>query len=137
MVNHLINTVPSLIREELDFDVNSLIKETQRTIPMITAEQSQVFKSVMQSIERGEQFLYFVDARGGCGKIYLLNALIDAIRCSEQGGCVALAMATTGIAATLLHKGRTFHSRTKAPINPNENSTLNISYRSTLADLLR
>ena len=39
---------------------------------------------------------------------------------------MALAMATTGIAAMLLEKGRTFHSRMKAPLNPDDTSTLRI-----------
>ena len=79
----------------------------------------------------------FVDAQGGCGKTYLLNTILDAVRSSETDGCTALAMATTGIAATLLNNGRTFHSRMKAPLDPNEESTLSISAQSALAKLIR
>ena len=50
---------------------------------------------------------------------------------------MALAMATTGIAANLLDLGKTFHSRLKAPLNPNEESTLQISGQSSLAKLVR
>ena len=54
---------------------------------------------------------------------------------------MALAMATTGIAATLLKFGRTFHSRMKAPLDPDETSisisTLAISAQSNLAELIR
>ena len=46
-------------------------------------------------------------------------------------------MATTGIAATLLQLGRTFHSRIKAALDPDEKSTLSISAQSNLAELLR
>ena len=45
----------------------------------------------------------------------------------EPGGCVALAMATTGIAANLLDLGRTFHLRLKASLTLSEESTLQIS----------
>ena len=50
---------------------------------------------------------------------------------------MALAMATTGIAATLLQLGRTFHSRMKAPLEPDVTSTLSISVQSNLAELIR
>ena len=46
-------------------------------------------------------------------------------------------MATTGIAANLLQLGRTFHSRMKAPLDPDETSTLRITAQSNLAELLR
>ena len=50
---------------------------------------------------------------------------------------MALATATTGIAANLLHLGRTFHSRLKAPLTLSEESTLQISGQSSLAKLVR
>ena len=55
----------------------------------------------------------------------------------DKDGCVALAMGTTGIAANLLDLGRTFHSRLKAPLNPTEESTLQISAQSGLAILIK
>ena len=91
----------------------------------------------MNAVKKNEGLQIFISARGGCGKTFLLNAILDAVRCSEPGGCIALAMATTGIAANLLHLGRTFHSRMKAPLHPNEDSTLNITAQSGLATLVR
>ena len=54
-----------------------------------------------------------------------------------MGGSVALATGTTGKAATLLTLGRTFHSRFRAPLDPQEDSLLAINVQSTLADLIR
>ena len=79
----------------------------------------------------------FVDARGGCGKTFILTALLAAVRSLEPGGCVALAMGTTGIASNLLQLGRTYHSRLKAPLTPTEDSILSITGQSTLAQLIR
>ena len=81
----------------------------------------------MDAVRNKQQLLAFIDARGGCGKTFLLNAILSGVRISEEGGCVALAMATTGIAANLLELGRTFHSRLKASLSPTEESTLQIS----------
>ena len=55
----------------------------------------------------------------------------------ERDGCVALAMATTGIASNLLKLGRTFHSRMKAPLTVTEDSTLQVSAQSSLAKLIK
>ena len=79
----------------------------------------------------------YVNAKGGCGKTFLLNGILQTIRGLEPGGCVALAMATTGIAAMLLENGRTFHSRLKAPLNPDDQSMLRILAQSELAKLVQ
>ena len=79
----------------------------------------------------------FFFSQRGLGRPFILNAILDSVCCSEPGECIALAMATTGIAANLLHLGRTFHSRMKAPLHPNEDSTLNITAQSGLATLVR
>ena len=83
----------------------------------------------------GNQLLAFIDARGGCGKTFMTNVILASVRSSEPGGCVALATATTGIAANLLDLGRTFHSRFKAPLTLSEDSTLQISGQSSLGNV--
>ena len=92
----------------------------------------------MKAVEADEQLLLFIDARGGTGKTFVLNAILAAARCVESinHGSVALATGTTGIASNLLLLGRTFHSRLKAPLSPNEDSVCNIDAQSTLADLI-
>ena len=52
-------------------------------------------------------------------------------------GQIALTVASSGIAATLLTGGRTFHSRFKAPLQPDATSVCNIKGQSTLAEVIR
>ena len=52
-------------------------------------------------------------------------------------GQIALAMASSGIAALLLQGGRTVHSRLKVPISLNELSVCNISKQGALAKLIQ
>ena len=92
---------------------------------------------VIDAVEFNTPLQLFISARGGCGKTFLLNAILKGVRSMENKGCIALAMATTGIAAQLLHLGRTLHSRMKAPIDIEENSTFNIPAQSALAKLVR
>ena len=131
------NTDPVLIREEKDYSLPELEDRLRKVVPIFTPEQKLIFDTVLKAINQKQSLWAFIDARGGCGKTFLLNAILSAVRSSVPGGCVALAMATTGIAANLLELGRTFHSRLKAPLTATEDSTLQISAQSSLAKLIR
>jgi hypothetical protein len=80
--------------------------------------------------------IIFLDAPGGTGKTYLINLILAKVRLSQK---IALAVASSGIAATLLHGGRTAHSTFKLPLNlhATDSPTCNISSRSGLAKLLQ
>ena len=136
-VESITSTDPVVIREEKDFDVDELRTTVQETVDKFTEEQAAVFKAVMAAVKERKSLCAFIDARGGCGKTFIINAILKAVRSLESGGCVALAMATTGIASNLLDMGRTFHSRMKAPLSPHEESTLQISGQSSLAKLVQ
>ena len=77
---------------------------------------------------------FFIDALGGAGKTYTFNTILAAIRST---GKIALAVASSGIAAILLSLGRTFHSRFKADRNPKEGGELNVGAQTALAKLIR
>ena len=136
-VENVTSTEPVVIREERDYDVAELAARVEVTVPKFTQEQAEIFKRVQSAVKEGEQLLAFIDARGGCGKTFMTNVILSSVRSSDPSGCVALATATTGIAANLLDLGRTFHSRLKAPLNLSEESTLQISGQSSLAKLVR
>ena len=136
-VENITSTDPVVIREEKDYHVDDLRAAVEETAEKFTEEQAAVFETVMAAVREGRPLCAFIDARGGCGKTFIINAILAAVRSLETGGCVALAMATTGIAANLLDLGRTFHSRLKAPLTPHEESTLQISGQSSLAKLVQ
>ena len=58
--------------------------------------------------------IIFLDAPGGTGKTFLINTILKQVR---SQGKVAIATATSGIAATLLDCGRTLHSTFSIPID--------------------
>ena len=136
-VEQIVSVQPAVIREELDFDIEELTNVVTERVPSFTPEQSQVFQTILNAVENEIPLQAFIDARGGCGKTYLLNAILAAVRSLKPEGCTALAMGTTGISANLLELGRTFHSRMKAPLTPTEDSTLSISGQSQFAKLIR
>ncbi len=60
-----------------------------------------------------ESRAFFLEAPAGTGKTTVLNALLDSVRAK---GHVAIPVASSGIAALLLHGGRTAHLRLRIPI---------------------
>ena len=114
-----------------------MVANVQEDVPKFTAEQQVIYDTVMRAVRENESLQLFISARGGCGKTFLLNSLLNSTRSLERGGCIALATALTGIAAELLNLGRTFHSRFKAHIHPTEEDTLSITAQSALAKLIR
>ncbi|XP_069149281.1 ATP-dependent DNA helicase pfh1-like isoform X3 [Solanum lycopersicum] len=77
---------------------------------------------------------FFIDGPGGTGKTFLYRALLVVVRTK---GFIALATASSGVAASILPGGRTAHSRFKIPVDIDDNFTCNISKQSSLAILIR
>jgi hypothetical protein len=71
--------------------------------------------------------IFFIDAPGGTGKTFVLNTLAAYFRSQEK---VALCNASSGIAAILLHGGRTAHSRFKIPLKVLPDTDCSITARS-------
>ncbi|XP_071582556.1 ATP-dependent DNA helicase pif1-like [Temnothorax nylanderi] len=90
----------------------------------------------LSSVESGAGQVFFLDAPGGTGKTFLINLLLARVR-SDRG--IALAVASSGIAATLLEGGRTAHAAFKLPLNliQTEKPLCNISKQSNMAKVLR
>jgi len=67
-------------------------------------------------IDRNEGGVIFLDAPGGTSKTFLINLILAKIRSEDK---IALATASSGIAAMLLTEGRTLHSTFKIPLDLN------------------
>ena len=87
----------------------------------------------MHRVTSGAPGLFFIDGPGGTGKTFLYKTLLANIR---SRGYIALATASSGIAATLLPGGRTAHSRFKIPIEGEENQDTKISRSSGAGHLI-
>lgn len=68
------------------------------------------------SLKKKEGGVIFVNAPGGTGKTFLMNLILAEIRLK---GDIALAVASSGVAATLLEGGHTAYSMFKLPLNLN------------------
>ena len=128
---------PMIIQEELEFNFEDLKIKAQQRLSMLTPSQRIVADRVLQAVSTDESFCVFLNARGGTGKTFLLNTLLATVRTMADSKQVALAVASSGIAATLLLQGRTFHSRFKAALKPEKDSTLFIRPTDTLSKLIK
>ncbi|KAK4581326.1 hypothetical protein RGQ29_024831 [Quercus rubra] len=70
--------------------------------------------------------MFFVYGHGGTAKTYLYKTILAAVR---SKGKIALAVASSSIAALLLPGGQTTHSRFHSPINVNDKSTCEIKQK--------
>lgn len=106
----------------------------EKNVSTLNNDQSEVFNTIKEKIERNNGSLCFLEAPGGTGKTFLLNLLINWI---WMNGDSVVATAATGIAATLLHDGHTTHSAFKLPIPITKLSHCSIKPNSRLALQLR
>jgi len=100
----------------------------------LNMDQQIAYSSIMERVLHNKPGAFFIDGPGGTGKTYLYCALLATIRSRRL---VAIATATSGVAASIMPGGRTAHSRFKIPINLDDMSNCSVSKQSKLAELLR
>uniref|UniRef100_A0A8D8YMS1 ATP-dependent DNA helicase n=2 Tax=Cacopsylla melanoneura TaxID=428564 RepID=A0A8D8YMS1_9HEMI len=115
------------------YNLGELNRYVQENESKLTSEQRKVYDEVLQSVQNVSGRLFFLDAPGGTGKTYLINLIIQKVRSSGQ---IVFAVASCGIAATLLQGGKTVHSTFKVPLNLNyhDQPVCNISRGSDLSN---
>ena len=87
---------------ELNYDAVKLRADIECWLPMLNADQALAYNVIMSKIRGQEGGIMFLDAPGGTGKTFLTNFILAEVR---SRGEIALAMASSGIAATLLDGG--------------------------------
>ena len=104
------------ILEELDYDRQQMEHELNLALngespnhtSKFTMSQQQAFNAVKYAFQgKGPKQIY-IDARGGTGKTFVLNGILNYIRLLDNNS-IRIGVAFTGIAAQLLKGGRTFN----------------------------
>lgn len=132
--------LPLPIRSSADVVDKDLIRETsynteqlrsfvQNNENNLTQDQRIAYEKTIEKINSECGGILFYYASGGTGKTWLLKLILAYVRSQKQ---IAIAVASTGIAATLLDGGRTAHSALKLPLSytHNEHPTCNIGKKS-------
>ncbi|GBL75932.1 hypothetical protein AVEN_234263-1 [Araneus ventricosus] len=99
---------------EANYDINILQHIVKTNKPRLPEDQRMVYEAVMKLIAEGNGVILFIDDPGGTGKTFLINFILAEIRSERH---IALAVASSGIASTLLDGGHTAHSALQLPLN--------------------
>ncbi|CAN1326882.1 ATP-dependent DNA helicase PIF1 [Linum perenne] len=123
-----------LISQELQYDTTNegMLYDTYKS--SLNTCQIIVHDAILAALSSIEGKLFFLYGHGGTGKTYLYNCLLSHVR---SQGKIALVVASSGIAATLLPGGVTAHSRFKIPLDIDNTSTCSIKKGTALARLIR
>ena len=99
---------------EIDYDRGEQQAYVEQHATLLTSDQREVYDHFCSMVDANQGGILFLDAPGGTGKTFLINLILAKLR-SE--GKIALATASSGIAATLLTGGWTLHSTFKVPLD--------------------
>lgn len=129
--------LPQLIREELAYNVYELKTFLGENLKKLNKEQQIAYDTIIDRHQNSAAYgknVYFIDGPGGTGKTFVYKLILAKIRSQQK---IALAVASSGIAAQLLPGGRTGHSRFKVPFHLLPTSTCNIPVQSDEAKLIQ
>jgi len=126
-------------REMLAFGENQQRAIVEEWEPKLSEDQRCVFqriKSLLHNPTRGESSrAIFLDGPGGYGKTSLIRVILAYVRSCNH---VALAVASSGIAAGILPGGTTAHSMFRLPLDLGDGTGVwNITNGSQRAELIR
>ncbi|KAF2890734.1 hypothetical protein ILUMI_15439, partial [Ignelater luminosus] len=124
------------LQREQQYDTEALAETVRTNVPQLNQQQRIAYDTLIEAVNSGSGGIYFLDAPGGTGKTFLISLLLARIRSQND---VALVLASSEIAATLLEGGRTAHSALKLPLNMqiNETPIFNIAKNSAMAKILQ
>jgi hypothetical protein len=122
------------LQGEMNYDRAGLADFYAESMTRANDDQAKAITAITNAVDNGQGGLFYLDGPGGTGKTFVECAILAKLR-SE--GKVALAVASSGVAALLLPGGRTAHSRFKIPINIDKDSACRVSAQTNLADLFR
>jgi hypothetical protein len=102
------------ILRETNYSIEKLALHVSLNEPLPIRDQRAAYNAILHHVEENKRGIFFLDAPGGTGKTFILNLLLAKIRQRKK---IALPVASSGIASTLLRVGRTAHSAYKLPLN--------------------
>ncbi|KAL0302114.1 UNVERIFIED_CONTAM: hypothetical protein Scaly_3043800, partial [Sesamum calycinum] len=121
---------PREIQDEMSIQIPPEDYEAELKLNL---EQHKAFSMIIDVIQKEKSGIFFIDGPGGTGKTFFYRALLAHLRSKKL---MAIATATSGVAAAIMPGGRTAHSHFKIPIDANESSECTMSKQSG-AELLR
>uniref|UniRef100_A0A453PUU1 ATP-dependent DNA helicase n=1 Tax=Aegilops tauschii subsp. strangulata TaxID=200361 RepID=A0A453PUU1_AEGTS len=123
--------IPREIIEETSIEVDP---EDASLHKNLNNEQRKAYDEILATVDRQRGGIFFVDGPGGTGKTFLYRALLATVR---GQGKIAVATATSGVAASIMPGGRTAHSRFKIPLKIDNGAICRFTKQSGTGKLLQ
>ncbi|KAG5561561.1 hypothetical protein RHGRI_004566 [Rhododendron griersonianum] len=123
--------IPKEVQDEMNLSIS---EDYLRSPALLNPEQAIAYDEILDAVLNRKAKSFFIDGPGGTGKTFLYRALLAQVRSQHV---IALATASSGVAASILPNGRTAHSRFKIPINADGKLCCSISKQSGLAALIK
>jgi hypothetical protein len=122
--------IPREIFEEASIEAN---EDDVALSDTLNEEQRAAYDEIMFSVDTEDGGLFFVDGPSGTRNTYLYRALLATIRSQKK---IVVAIATSGVAASILPGGRTVHSYFKIPLTIDNGAFCTFMKQSGTAKLL-
>jgi hypothetical protein len=119
------------IIEETTIEVDEVDKTLASSLNL---EQKVAYNEILEAVDSIDGGVFFVDGSGGTGKTFLYRALLAKVRGERK---IGVAMATSGVTASIMPRGRTAYSSFKIPLNLEEGASCNFTKQSGTTKLLR
>lgn len=138
--NEAFSELSAVLREHMILNAAAAVSLSDPALLPFNQSQREVYDYILNLVQTSSDMnnlsskIVFVDGPGGTGKTYLFNALLDTVRRTDN---IAIAVAHSGTAATLLKGGRTAHSTFKIPLEVSKETTCFITPKSDTAQLIR
>ncbi|XP_066373437.1 uncharacterized protein [Miscanthus floridulus] len=100
----------------------------------LNAKQRSAYDEIMADVYSKQGGLFFADGPSGTGKTFLYRALLTKLCSSDK---LAVATATSRVAASIMPGGRTAHSHFKIPLTIEEGGCCRFTKQSGTAKLLQ
>ncbi|XP_066375199.1 uncharacterized protein [Miscanthus floridulus] len=100
----------------------------------LNVEQRSTYDEIMAAVCSKQGGLFFVDGPGGTGKTFLYRELLAKLRSQDK---LAMATATSRVAAAIMPGGRMTHSYFKIPLTLQEGGCCSFTKQSGTAKLLQ
>ncbi|AQK50086.1 hypothetical protein ZEAMMB73_Zm00001d049353 [Zea mays] len=119
------------IYEELSIEAMTEDVALQETL---NEEQKSAYEKILSVVDTSNGGVFFVDGPGGTRKTYLYKALLAVLRSQDK---IAVATATSGVAASIMPGGRTAHSRFKIPLTIDDGAICTFTKQNGTSKLLQ
>ncbi|XP_067134561.1 uncharacterized protein [Centruroides vittatus] len=103
------------ITREKSYSIDELLQYIAHNKPLLNDNKKKKnYNVIVDRINNNTGGIIYLDAPGGTGKTFLINLLLAEIRAKQH---IAIAPASSGIAATPTEGGRTARSALQLPLN--------------------